>query len=768
MSSRSFRTNQVITPDRPRISARARLALLSAIVALPASAMFAQAPTPARTTDEVIVLDKLEVTERAADAAIPLSASLAAVELAGVAGGTRLIDNSLVSRGRVGTSADVLAFTPGVFATPPSGGGDGIKISARGSGIARSAGNFFRNGVLFSFDGLPVTGPGGTPYELFETYGLNYTEVLLGGNAFDFGAIQLGGSVNYVTRTGYDASPLEGRVDVGSFGYRKFQISSGQVIGNADYFISVTSAQADGYQPNARSSSEGFAGNFGYRFNDKVSTRVFLRHRTTENQNPGSLSLNQLRDNTKQANADNVVGRVDRLQPGSTWIGNKTNIQLTPDSRLELGLVHHNAPIVIQPTPSPGTSTNPNAQRERSDWNFRDITTIAKYTREDTLFDRESKTTVAAVFSYSYDADVNSFAYNPNVLVGERAFGTLLKTANYDGSTDASLRIGNELGLTDSLWLNTGLSLIYLRRASEVTFFNPALTPAAPPPGAAGTSFDRDDYYLAPRLGLRYDVTKDISLFGNITRSIEAPNSWQLNRGSAGNVNFHDPIEDQKAWAAEIGGRVKHGAFEGSLSVYRSHVTDELLTVPIDPDNLPLGTRTFNGPDTYKQGLEVGLLTQIWNENGFFTAPSAEKSTRVSFLQSFNYNDFGYRGQNVFPAGDPNADADELPGVPRYQYQGRLSIEHSSGFYLNFSAIHASTYYADFANNLEVPSYTTFDIGVGYESPSGHWSVLIDVRNVGDKGYAASAGPVFNGTPTTATFQAADGRAVYGAFTLKF
>lgn len=63
------------------------------------------------------------------------------------------------------------------------------------------------------FDGLPLTGPGGRPYELFEPPKLSRAEVLRGANGFDAGALALGGSINYVTRIGYDAAPLQVRYE---------------------------------------------------------------------------------------------------------------------------------------------------------------------------------------------------------------------------------------------------------------------------------------------------------------------------------------------------------------------------------------------------------------------------------------------------------------------------------------------------------------------------------------------------------------------------
>jgi len=93
-----------------------------------------------------------------------------------VAGGTSLVTQAEVEKGRSATLEDTLAYQPGVYAQA-AGGNDAIKISIRGSGANTSPG-YFREGTKFLFDGLALTGAGGTPYELLDTQGLNYTEVL--------------------------------------------------------------------------------------------------------------------------------------------------------------------------------------------------------------------------------------------------------------------------------------------------------------------------------------------------------------------------------------------------------------------------------------------------------------------------------------------------------------------------------------------------------------------------------------------------------------
>jgi len=767
-SSRSYPTGSALVPNpsfltasfHPRTIASTAAAGLALCALLAGSSVVAQ-----EKPKEPVALSKTLVSDTAAAADLPPTAELASAQLAQIAGAVKVVDNSAVERQHVGTSADILAFQPGVFAAPPAGSGDGIKLSIRGSAIARTAGNFFRAGTLFTFDGLPVTGAGGTPYELFETYGLNYTEVLLGGNAYDFGALQLGGAINYVTKTGYDASPFEVRVDYGSFNYRKYQVSSGQVRGNADYFISAASLRVKGFQQHARGKSDGFAGNFGYRLSPQINTRFFLRYRRTENENPGSISLDELLSNPKQANPNNLTNDTYRTQPGSTWLANRTQIQIDPDSKLELGLVFHDAPIDISPKPSSGNFGAPLADAERSIWNFRDLTVSAKYARTDTIFGRPSTTTVAGSIDREYDADVNTYANNANVTTGPRTFRTLLKTANYNGSEDSSVRIVNELSLAQPLFLTTGVGLAYIRRAGEVTYFNPDLTPLAPAPGAVGRRIDRHNTYFTPRLGLRYEANSHLTFFTNVTRSIEGPNSWQLNRGSQGNYPYHDDIRDQKAIAFEVGSRFSIGVYTGSVSLFRTNVKDELLSVPIVPGDPSKGSYTFNGSKTYKQGAEVALDIVAWTQNGFLAAPTGNGSKLV-FSQSLSLNDFAYKN-------DPTFGKNELPGVPRQYYQARLQFDHASGFYGSFSLQYASGYFVDFANHLEVPAYTLLNAGIGYQDTKKHWQVYLDARNLTDKKYASSAGPTFDAGPastnrTNRLFQAGDGFGLTGGVTFRF
>lgn len=144
----------------------------------------------------------------------------------------------------------------------------------------------------------------------------------------------------------------------------------------------------------------------------------------------------------------------------------------------------------------------------------------------------------------------------------------------------------------------------------------------------------------------------------------------------------------------EFGIRGGHGIFDGSLTVYRSWIQKELLSVVVrqasaTQDQL---VATSNGSKTIHQGLEAGLNALLWE---------GRNGDSVTLRQAYTFNDFHYRDDATF--GD-----NQLPSLPRQVYQAELQYRQDSGFYAQLNARAASSYYVDFANTLSAPSYTVW------------------------------------------------------------
>ncbi|MDK1399150.1 TonB-dependent receptor family protein [Pseudomonas protegens] len=634
----------------------------------------------------------------------------AAARLAQVPGGTNVVDMRRPLQGRVASNQDVLAYQPGVYAQ--SAGNEGVKISIRGSGINRAPGAH-ASGLYTMLDGLPLTGPGGTPYELLEPLWVDHVEVLRGANGFDRGALALGGAIDYVSHTGYDAPLLQVRYATGSHGYQQRQVSSGQVLGDFDYYVSLTDSNADGYQDHTRSQSKGLIGNFGYRFNPNLETRFYLRYRETDNDLAGRVTKRSIEHDPRAANPAYVSRDDRRKQPGSTFVGNKTTYYLDDDSSIQAGLVYHDYPMDLREGPN------------RLKVAYSDVSGTLDYKRRDSLWGLESRSTLGLrVTKHLPNDGASEFVRIPTGNTANYAPGTRIRNFTYQGS-DTVLHVGNDLEIADDLWLTTGLAAIYTHRESAVTY----------PEGGGKTSLGDWDY--APRLGLRYQLNPDLQLFANLSRSVEAPHPWSLiysanQRFPAGSGvatgTQRDPVKlrNQTATTLELGGRGDSSLGQWSLAWYYAQVRHELLSVL--PDANATTPYELNASPTVHQGVEASLQSELWSRPGV---------GRLSLRQAYTFSDFHYRDDQRF------AD-NRLPGLPMHYYQGELRYDWPLGFFAAVNTQLVSKVAVDYANSYYADPYALFGATLGYNAPKNDWQTWVDVRNLTDKRYAATVTPGYD------------------------
>ncbi|MDO7902291.1 TonB-dependent receptor family protein [Pseudomonas sp. K1(2024)] len=617
-------------------------------------------------------------------------------QLAKVPGKTAVIDNREIEKGRASNAEDVLALQPGVFAQATSGSAAN-KISIRGSGLN----TFYQGyvlGIKFLFDGLPLTGPGGTQEDMLDMAGVDHTEVLYGANAFNYSALSLGGAINFVSKTGRTDPGNYARFEAGSYGYRKQVLSTGGVVDNADYYVSVQHNERDGYQHDTSSEGQGIVANFGYVFNPKLETRFFLRYREETLTQGNTLTKYQLKHDPRSNNVP-----FGRKKDGSTLVGSKTTYTFDDNAKLEVGLGYNDYPLLN------GWRYSATPQ----DWRSKDINLTLRYLRTgDTFLGLNSDSTVTFSNTRADLADVKSHF---------RATRLKQQETNYTGSRDTVFSLGNELQLSDNVWLSSGLSFIDVKRKAEIEYTSGTNTTAFP----NGVEYEEHD--IAPRIGLRYKLTPEFEVFGNVSRSIDPPVTWQL--GSTGTPYIRD-VRPQKANTVEFGIRGGHGIFDGSLTLYRSWVQKELLSVVVrqataTQDQL---VATSNGSPTIHQGVEAGLNALLWE---------GASGDTVTLRQAYTLNDFHYRHDATF--GD-----NELPGLPRQVYQAELEYRQTGGFYAQLNARAASSYYVDFANSWSASSYTLWGAKFGYEAPSKKWEVFVDARNLTNERYATATNTAYD------------------------
>ncbi|HVT92615.1 MAG TPA: TonB-dependent receptor [Bryobacteraceae bacterium] len=709
---------------------RGILAALGAAILLP-GLMAADAPlpaprSPATPTDTIVKLDDFVVR----DNAVSDRPEAAAIDLRQVPGAALLIKAEDVARNHLATAADLLQFQPGVYAQTAIGN-EGLRLSIRGSGINNTA--TYKSGVNFLFEGLLFPGLQAVPPVLFEPLTVEYTEILPGANAFNYQALALGGAINFVTRTGRNASPFELRADAGSFGYYKAQLASGTARGPFDYYASITAGTYDGFQDHTAQHSARLVANLGYRLSPRVTTRFYLRRVDMKFENGGLLTRAQIEADPSQANATTARSQAYSDVRNAYWLANKTIVALDGHSELEAGFVYDSVPFYINSAGVAGSYAG--VYWEKS------ISPSLLYKRSDELFGRASRTTLGLRNVTALQMGNRTVDYS---VPTSATYGQTIRQLDYNGAATTVFSASNELEVSPSLWLKTGVSGIATRIANHIVL----------PVGSDNShSVQREGDY-GGIVGLLYQAKPGVQTFVNVSRTVEPPTTTNLTNTST--YRSLNPLRNQSAVTVETGVRGKAGIFEGSLSLYRSAVRNELLTVAtvLTPTVI---TQTQNASPTTHQGIEAGLSTTLWRDAG-----GGADATRLVLRQAYTLNSFHFNQ-------DPTWGSLALPGIPRDFYQGELLFEHRGGFYASATAQSASRVSTDYANSFFTAPYTIFGAKLGYAPPRGRWEAHLQLSNLTDRHYAVYVRQTYNARGAdTAVSGPGDGFGVFGGFSFRY
>ena len=207
-------------------------------------------------------------------------------------------------------------------------------------------------------------------------------------------------------------------------------------------------------------------------------------------------------------------------------------------------------------------------------------------------------------------------------------------------------------------------------------------------------------------------------------------------------------LKNQTATTLEIGVRGEHGFGQWDLALYRSEVRHELLTVETQAQIGAINAIVAenNASPTVHQGLELGLLSPLWDGG---------RNGKLALRQAYTFSDFHYRDDERFGGNT-------LPGIPKHYYQGQLRYSHPTGFYSSFNTEHSSKVAVDYANSYNAASYTIVGATFGYDAPKQDWQAWVDLRNLTNRRYANTITPGYDDKGADmARSTPADGRGIY-------
>lgn len=606
------------------------------------------------------------------------------------------------------TIKDVLDYVPGIFAQPKWG--EDTRLSIRGSGLSR---NFHLRGVQLYMDGIPInTADGYGDFQEIDPTAYQHADVYKGGNGLRWGANALGGVINFVTPTGRNASPFEGRFDAGSFGFYRLQASTGGAKGPWDGFLTGSWEQTAGYREHAWGHSARASMNFGYQISPDVETRFYFNANEIRQRIPGEVDKKTALTSPKTPAAANVAQDWQR-NIDSLRLANVTTVR-TDHGKIDFGIFgvdrHLMHPIY-----------------QWLDYHYLEYGAFTRLQDERKIAGFKNRF-VAGVNLHNGDTDARNYENLPGGVKGA------LLTYDKQHSTNLTSYAENSFYFLPQVAFVAGVQHVSAGREQDPVF-------------GFDQAFDKNYNLWSPKIGLLWDVDSTSQVFANVSRSAEVPSFGQ------GVLVDFNTLRPQRATTYEIGTRGRKPDLTWDLSLYRANLTDEIQCL-----QFVFGTCSErNVPHTVHQGIEAGLGIAVLKS--IFTTGS--RPDRLWLNVAYTYSDFRFDN-------DPDYGNNELPIIPHHYVRGELMYKHPSGFFIgpNVEWVPVS-YYVDNANTFKSSPYVLWGLRAGYD-PGGNYSFYIEARNLADRAYISSANAVDHYDPANPNlFNPGNGRAIFGGIRVK-
>lgn len=301
----------------------------------------------------------------------------------------------------------------------------------------------------------------------------------------------------------------------------------------------------------------------------------------------------------------------------------------------------------------------------------------------------------------------------------------------------------DQLSLTDTFTLIAGIQINYRSVKYERTF---GFTPSAATPS---NKADQDFFAPNPKLGFTWQATKNLQIYGNLSRSSEPPPLSNLADA------FVTPALDiQTASTVEIGTRGETDWLKWDLAFYQAWVNNEFLIIPLPPFGSGDFTATNANSTTLHRGIELGLETTV-------PLNAIASGDQIRFSGNYTWNDFRFDN-------DPILGDNRLPAIPEHNARFEAVYQHPSGFYIGPNVQAVSSNWVDFANTLAANPYALLGARMGWDD-GNHWKIFVDGRNLTNEHFASAVWVMGNANGLDAAqFNAGATRQVFAGFEYRY
>lgn len=566
---------------------------------------------------------------------------------------------------------------------------------------------------LFLEDGIPIRSTGfynhNALYEI-NMPGAERIEVMKGPATALYGSDAIGGTINVLTRPSPAMPEMEINAEAGEFGWYRLLASGGGTWGDDGARLDINGTKSSGWRDRTGYTRESGTLRWDHIFDATAKAKTVIGFSSIDQETGGANGL--LKADFESRPSFNYqtfdFRKVKALRVSTEYekeFGEDALLSFIPFARWNK----------MDLLPGWGIfQAGPNFFGYNSTTEFYSLGLLAKYRHDFSL--------LRTRFIGGVDIDYSPGKYEEKriqVTKSGSRFVSYVYTANTDNNFDFDATFTGvspyaqiESSPMDKLRVTAGARYDFLSYNYETH-----LAPNANRPADASPSFSR----LSPKLGIAYDITKEISGFASYSQGFRVPSSGDLFRGSQGTAATAINLQPIKAESYEIGFR---GGFAEQVTF---DIAAYYMTKKDDIVNFSPSTgvnQRVNAGKTEHKGVEAGLAIKPVSEVELSTTFSYAVHTFDSFKVSAS-TDFSGK---------------EMPQAPRVIVSTRLDFKPSmlNGGLIEFEWVKLGEYWLDNANTEKYDGHDLFNFRASYRI-SKEWELYAKAVNVTDNLYAEYA-----------------------------